>query len=68
MMVYPYCEGCEDHPEWDIALGVPTVCIDCNVINVIMDDLRRYLYRNVACEHRKSSDIAWQMPDLPGWS
>jgi len=31
-------------------------------------DLRRYLYRNVACEARKLSDIARHMPQIPGWS
>lgn len=31
-------------------------------------DLRRLLYRNVACEHRKVSDIVRHMPDVPGWA
>ena len=31
-------------------------------------EMRRYLYRNVACEHRKSSDAARHMPDIPGWT
>jgi len=29
--------------------------------------MRRYLYRNVACEARKASDIAKHLPDVPGW-
>jgi len=34
----------------------------------INEEFRRYLFRNVACEHRKTSDIARHMPDIPGWS
>ena len=30
-------------------------------------DLRRFLFRNVACEHRKTSDIARHVPNIPGW-
>jgi hypothetical protein len=33
-----------------------------------MADMRRFLFRNVACEARKLSDIARHMPDLPGWA
>lgn len=33
-----------------------------------IDEWRRYLYRNVACEARKISDIARHMPDLSGWA
>ncbi len=37
--------------------------IDCR-----FEELRRFLYRNVACEARKSSDIARHIPQIPGWS
>jgi len=32
-----------------------------------LEEMRRYLFRNVACEARKLSDIARHMPDVPGW-
>lgn len=31
-------------------------------------DMRRYLYRNVACEFRKSLKDFSKMLDVPGWS
>ena len=31
------------------------------------EEMRRYLYRNVACEFRKAFSDFHQMPDLPGW-
>jgi len=30
--------------------------------------MRRYLYRNVACEYRKGFADFSKMPDLPGWA
>jgi hypothetical protein len=36
--------------------------IDCNIA-----EWRRYLYRNVACEARKTSDLYRHIPNLPGW-
>jgi hypothetical protein len=33
-----------------------------------MADMRRYLYRNVACEYRKDLADFSKMPDLPGWA
>jgi len=33
-----------------------------------MADMRRYLYRNVACEYRKGFVDFSKMPDLPGWA
>jgi len=33
-----------------------------------MADMRRYLYRNVACEYRKGFADFSKMPDLPGWA
>jgi hypothetical protein len=35
---------------------------------VIREEMRRYLFRNVACEFRKTLADFHQMPDLPGWS
>jgi hypothetical protein len=30
--------------------------------------MRRYLYRNVAAEYRKTSDLDRHMPDVRGWT
>lgn len=35
---------------------------------VIREEMRRYLFRNVACEFRENFSDFHQMPDLPGWS
>ena len=34
----------------------------------VREEMRRYLYRNVACEARKLSDIARHIPDVRGWA
>jgi len=58
------CAGCDivgtDHTQF---YGLP---VNCD--RKIAEEMRRYLYRNVACEARKISDIARHMPDLPGWA
>lgn len=33
-----------------------------------MADMRRYLYRNVACEAQKLSGLEKHMPDVRGWT
>ena len=43
-------------------------CMGCLGLRDLIFEMRRYLYRNVACEARKLSDIARHMPDVPGWS
>lgn len=36
--------------------------------NCLREEMRRYLYRNVACEFRKGLRDFSHMPDLPGWA
>jgi len=42
-------------------------CHDCHVKDRLVDEMRRYLYRNVACEYRKVLSDFHKMPDIPGW-
>jgi hypothetical protein len=57
--MFGLCDDCGD---------VHDRCIDCQIYEKLRDDMRRYLYRNVACEARKASDIARHLPNIPGWS
>jgi hypothetical protein len=34
----------------------------------MLAEMRRYLYRNVACEARKLIDLVKHMPDVRGWT
>ncbi|MCK9591435.1 MAG: hypothetical protein M0Q91_05430 [Methanoregula sp.] len=53
---------CEDNPE------IEDCFLECTLCFPVIDEMRRYLYRNVACEARKISDIQRHMPQVPGWS
>jgi len=58
----PPCESCP------VTLTIVTAhtCSEC--VARYMADMRRYLYRNVACEYRKGFADFSKMPDLPGWA
>jgi len=58
----PFSEpDCEDN------IGEVSDCLtECSLCFEVMADLRRYLYRNAACEARKLSDIARQCVHDPG--
>ena len=58
----PLCKDCPIRLSLETALD----CSEC--ISRYMADMRRYLYRNVACEARKTSDIVKHVPNLPRWS
>ena len=58
----PPCMDCLS----SLTLETGLECSEC--VSRYMADMRRYLYRNVACEARKISDIARHMPDVPGWA
>jgi hypothetical protein len=34
----------------------------------MLAEMRRYLYRNVAAEYRKITDLRRHMPDVRGWT
>ena len=60
--MFPPCDGCIS------AICPGHVCAPgCEIFDRIFPELRRYLYRNVACEFRKAFSDFNQMPDLPGW-
>ena len=48
-------------------LGEPAPCLRSCDHRAAMIDMRRYLFRNVACEYRKGFADFSKMPDLPGW-
>jgi hypothetical protein len=61
-----FCEipcACCDRPYTEFALfyGLP---VNCD--RKIIEEMRRYLYRNVACEYRKGFADFSKMPNLPG--
>jgi hypothetical protein len=57
--MYPQCENCRE------GVCCPAPCLE---VAIFHEDMRRYLYRNVACEYRKSLRDFHQMPNVPGWS
>jgi len=62
------CKNCEDGRDWIIESGKPSPCVDCLKPYQFREEMRRYLYRNVACEFRKGFADFLKMPDLPGWA
>lgn len=58
-----YCENCLDIP--DIICSVH--CDRADSPEALIEDMRRYLYRNVACECRKGQ-VYLRMPKIPGWT
>ena len=58
----PLCKDCLTGLSFETASD----CSEC--VSRYVADMRRYLYRNVACEARKTSDIARHVPDLPRWA
>ncbi len=49
--------------EWNQIIHGSPECKD-----KVRDEMRRYLFRNVACEFRKGLADFSKMPDVPGWS
>lgn len=47
---------------------VHDLCKDCKPFDKFTSEMRRYLYRNVACEFRKGFADFHKMPAVPGWS
>ena len=62
--MYPLCSGsCPSESE------LPgETCKGCSEVESGREEMRRYLYRNVACEYRKGFADFSKMPDLPGWA
>jgi len=65
------CATCEVFDP-DIGLGYPTPLTAGPLLMYCHDkaheEMRRYLFRPVACEYRKSLAGFSKMPDLPGWA
>jgi len=55
--------------EWGIDLSVDGYikAVDYHAYDLFREEMRRYLFRNVACEAKKLSDQKKHMPDIPGW-
>lgn len=58
--MFPQCEVCQ--------YLIDEMECPCEEVQQVRDDMRRYLYRNVAMEYRKSFVDFHKMPDLPGWA
>jgi|GEM_PF-6341169 len=59
--MFPQCEeGCQ--------YLVDEMACPCEDVRPFIADMRRYLYRNVACEYRKGFKDFSKMPNVPGWA
>ena len=58
-LIYLLCPDCgETHDQ----------CNNCHALDRLKSEGRRYLYRNVACEARKTSALEKHVPDVRGWT
>lgn len=63
----PFCDDPPHHPEGCNGNMSPW-CLGCTNVGKLIAEMRRYLYRNVAAEYRKTSDLDRHMPDVRGWT